>query len=71
MTLTLARIDKREEKRQAFSDNRFRITRIIATYVGEDGYEYGKAFESKGEPVVPQRGTHKELNAMQKQWVAA
>ena len=68
MQLTLARIDKTEHDRQAFSDNRFRVTRTIATYIGEDGYEYGKAFESKGTPVVPNRGTHKELNAQAKQW---
>ena len=68
MILTLARIESTEENRQVFSDNRFHVTRTIATYIGEDGYEYGKAFESKGTPIVPQRGTHKELNGQAKQW---
>jgi hypothetical protein len=68
MILTLARIDKRESNRQAFDDNRFIVNRTIATYIGEDGYEYGKAFESHDEPVVPKSGTHKELNGMKVQY---
>ena len=68
MILTLARIDKTEHNRQAFDDNRFRVTRVIATYIGTDGYEYGKAFESHETPIVPERGTHAELNALKNQY---
>lgn len=68
MKLILRSIDKRESGRQAFDDSRFIVNRVIATYIGEDGYEYGKAFESHGEPIVPQQGTHKELNALKIQY---
>lgn len=66
--LHLKRIDSTEHDRQAFDDNRFRVTRVIATYTDDEGYEYGKAFESHGQPFVPHAGTHKELNALKVQY---
>lgn len=50
-------------------DQRYRVTRIIASYRGDDGHEYRKSFESRcGDPAVPSSGTHEELNAAQYQW---
>lgn len=68
MKLTLKSIDSTKHNQQSFVDNRFHVTRVIATYLGEDGFEYGKAFEAHGDPIVPVSGTHKELNALKIQY---
>lgn len=68
MILTLNHIVSKEIKKSLF-DGRVKVMRFIASYFGEDGHEYRKSFESKLiDPNVPERGTHKELNALSKQW---
>ena len=64
MILTLEQIEGRQEHTRSLHDARFKIIRIIASYRGEDGFEYRKAFEGKTMPVVPQMGTHSELNKL-------
>ena len=70
MTLTLRHIVSREEKSRAVGDRRRRVIRVTASYCGEDGHEYRKAFESYAEPTIPTSGTHRALNALQSQWNA-
>lgn len=65
--LTLTRIE-RTERRRSTHDNRRFVNVTTATYRGEDGYEYRKAFESYGAPNVPTSGTHPQLNKENKQW---
>ena len=64
MKLTLRGVEERKEHTRSFKDARFKVVRVIASYVGEDGHEYRKAFESKNAPIVPDFGTHSELNAL-------
>jgi hypothetical protein len=68
MTLTLLRIVHHNEKHVSVKDQRRRVNYVLAAYRGEDGHEYRKGFESYGEPVVPESGTHDSLNAMKRQW---
>lgn len=67
MMLTLERIVSRE-RRRSFIDNRRLVHYWVASYRGEDGYEYRKSFESYNEPNVPKRGENKDITAQQKQW---
>jgi hypothetical protein len=53
---------------RAVKDRRFRVKSVIVSYTGEDGHEYRKRFEAKGEPIIPERGTHEQLNAIRKQF---
>ena len=64
MLLTLDDIIERQEKHRCISDERRRTIYVLASYIGEDGYEYRKSFESYNDPVVPKIGTHKELNGL-------
>lgn len=68
MILRLRGIVSTDEKQSAIADNRRKITRVIVSYFGEDGHEYRKSFEAYGAPVVPESGTHKQLNALKEQW---
>ena len=68
MKLTLIDVVRREEKHAPGGDMRRRLTYVVAGYRGEDGHEYRKAFEAYGTPVVPMEGTHKTLNALNRQW---
>lgn len=67
-TLTLSHIVKREEKKSSRVDQRRKLTRVTASYTGDDGHEYRKSFESYGEPIVPDSGTHQSLNQLERQW---
>lgn len=67
-TLSLKSIVRRDSnKRHAFSkDRRLTLNCVIAEYVGNQDHEpYRKAFYAKGEPFVPDHGTHADLNALE------
>ena len=66
--LILAGIIRREEKHCLLQDERRRVNYVLASYRGDDGYEYRKSFSSYGEPVVPQEGTHAALNKLEVQF---
>lgn len=68
MLLRLKAIVKTEHGRLDYTDQRRKLNSTIAAYYGEDGHEYRKSFEAYGVPIVPEQGTHKELNAKQKQY---
>lgn len=61
MKLTLSHIVEKSYGRHA-TDRRRMVHSVIASYTGEDGYEYRKRFVSYSDPVIPKSGTHKELN---------
>lgn len=64
MKLTLKAIISRQDKARATNDNRKRVTKIVASYIGADGHEYRKTFEAYGEPIVPASGDNEEITAM-------
>ena len=73
MVLRLIEIVNWEYNARSFKDRRHKVTRATAAYRGEDGYEYRKGFERRGKfsgsvappaPIVPESGTHAELNAL-------
>ncbi len=68
MKLKLMYIVERSEKERSFTDRRRRVNYVLASYRGEDGHEYRKAFESYGEPVVPETGTNAGITAMRTQF---
>ena len=69
MILTLMGIVKTTDGVESSSrDGRFKIIKITASYRGDDGHEYRKSFEGKDYPVVPERGTHDELNKVKFQY---
>jgi hypothetical protein len=68
MKLKLASIVRREEKHRASGDRRRKVNYVLASYVGEDGREYRKSFESYGEPIVPAFGTNEELTMLKTQY---
>lgn len=68
MKLILASVVAREEKHVSIGDQRRRVNYVLASYFGDDGHEYRKSFESYGVPIVPDRGTHAELNKLKRQW---
>lgn len=68
MILTLAGIVERSEKHRCVMDERRRTNFVLASYLGEDGHEYRKGFESYSSPIVLERGTHAELNALSLQF---
>jgi hypothetical protein len=51
-----------------YYDQRRIVNRTTVEYVGDDGHLYRKAFISKDSPVVPESGTHKELNSRKIQY---
>lgn len=63
MSLRFIGITRTEHNVRSSADRRCKVTRVIAKYYGTDGEEYRKAFEAKGTPVVPENGTHEELNS--------
>ena len=70
MQLTLERIIRREDCVRSFGDRRHKVIRVTASYRGEDGFEYRKAFEFCENPNdifmrIPRKGTHAELNALE------
>lgn len=68
MVLTFEATVTAEINVSSWKDGRIKVNRTIASYRGEDGYEYRKSFESKGTPKVPNQGTHQELNNLKYQW---
>jgi hypothetical protein len=68
MNLFLNNIVRREEDTRSNKDRRFKVIKIIASYTGEDNQEYRKSFESKTEPIIPERGTHEQLNKIKIQY---
>lgn len=50
------------------SDHRRNANEVVASYRGEDGREYRKAFYAIDEPpIVPDSGTSEQLNAIREQ----
>ena len=68
MHLTLSHIVKREEKHRSFADKRRKITCVIASYIGEDGHEYRKSFESYDDPAIPKSGKNSEISTLKIQY---
>jgi len=68
MLLTLNHIVKVEDYTKSTKDKRYKVTAVVASYIGEDNQEYRKKFEAKGYPVIPQEGTHEQLNALRLQF---
>jgi len=68
MNLHLKYIVSKETGRKDVNDLRRKPNSVIASYYGDDGFEYRKRFLSYGEPIVPELGTHKELNLLGKQY---
>ena len=67
MNLRLINIVRRTVSKPT-GDRRRKLNIVVASYLGEDGYEYRKQFESYDTPDIPEQGTSKELTAKQKQW---
>jgi hypothetical protein len=57
---------------RAYEDERYRVDKYIVAYRGiADGAEYRKAFQvphGASAPVMPETGTHAELNGMMDQY---
>lgn len=70
MILYFSHLINREERARSYRDLRRIVTRVTASYRDKDGYEYRKSFESYGEPTVPAKGTHAQLNKLKHQGVA-
>lgn len=67
--LRLVGIVRREQKHAPSKDQRRRVNYVLAEYRGDaDNEIYRKAFRSYGTPVVPDAGTHDQLNHMAEQW---
>ncbi len=66
--LRLQRIVRTEQKYKDIQDQRRRVNFVLAEYRDAEGYEYRKSFESYNDPIVPERGTHKELNILARQF---
>lgn len=66
--LRLDHVVSRDENARPMADQRRRVTRIIASYRCASGYEWRKAFESYGEPHVPEAGFNRALTAQQNQF---
>lgn len=65
--LVLTEIVKKDYGRYA-SDRRRKVNSVIASYRDAEGFEYRKRFTSYDEPVIPQYGTHADINAMSEQF---
>lgn len=62
MNLRLIKIIKTEHKVPSSKDRRRKVTRVTASYYGDDGHEYRKSFEkSAGLPIVPEYGSNEEI----------
>jgi hypothetical protein len=68
MNLKLIAIIRREEKHRASGDRRRKINHVVASYRGDDGFEYRKSFESYGEPIVPESGDNSEITKFKIQY---
>lgn len=68
MNLFLSHIVSRKENVRSVKDRRFKVIAVVASYTGEDNHEYRKTFEAKTEPIVPEKGTHEQLNKLRKQY---
>ncbi len=68
MILKLQQIVRITRQVGSIRDRRVIINRTTASYLGEDGQEYRKTFESKGEPVVPKVGNHENINHLKYQY---
>lgn len=69
-TLRLVGIVRREQKNAPEKDRRRRVNYVLAEYRGDDGEIYRKAFRSYETPIVPEQGTHSELNSLAEQYKA-
>ena len=67
-TLRLIRVVLRETKHSPTQDMRRKLNYVVVSYLGTDGHEYRKSFESYSDPEIPDMGTHPEINAKSKQW---
>ena len=68
MKLTYSHTVKREEHTRSSKDRRYKVISVLCSYTGEDGHEYRKKFESKQEPIIPQTGTHEQINQYRTQY---
>jgi hypothetical protein len=68
MRLYLKSIILKKEKHTCIADNRRKTNYVLASYIGEDGHEYRKSFESYNIPNIPKEGTHEYLNAIKLQF---
>ena len=68
MKLQLVKIIRRDEKHRASGDRRRKVNYVIASYRGDDGFEYRKSFESYSEPIIPQGGTNEEITKLKIQY---
>jgi len=68
MNLKLILIIRREEKHRASGDRRRKINQFVASYRGDDGFEYRKSFESYGDPIVPESGDNSEITKLKIQY---
>lgn len=67
--LRLIGVIRRESKHAPAMDKRRRVNYVVAEYQGDMDREiYRKAFRSYGQPLVPESGTHSELNALAEQY---
>lgn len=66
--LRLWHIVERTEKHVSIGDNRRKVNYVLAAYLDDVNQEYRKSFESYNEPIVPNSGTHTQLNSLQYQW---
>jgi hypothetical protein len=69
MRLYLTGIVRVEYNVRSNIDQRYRVDRYIVNYRDTEGNDYRKSFESRKTPNIPETGTHKTLNALQRQWV--
>lgn len=68
MKLYLNHIVSVRDDIRSFHDMRFKVTRTIVSYRAENGEEYRKSFEAKGDAIIPKEGTHDELNKLKVQY---
>ena len=68
MNLFLNHIVKEIEDTRSIKDRRFKVTKVIVSYTGEDQQEYRKSFEAKGYPIIPEKGTHEQINKIKIQY---
>ena len=68
MQLKLSHIVRKEQKHHCINDERRKTNYILASYIGDDGQEYRKSFESYYTPFVPEQGENKEISKLSIQY---
>jgi hypothetical protein len=68
MKLEIIGIIRREEKHRSFGDRRRKVNHVTASYLGQDGLEYRKSFESYSDPIVPTSGSNAEITKLKIQY---